>query len=81
MIEKSPEGKMEETILWKKNNPGPMCLDPWQRNLYVVETFKIDIEMQDERNTEDSWNEKYSEDVGLWSTIMVCTCVKIYISM
>ncbi|MPC57944.1 hypothetical protein E2C01_051936 [Portunus trituberculatus] len=72
MISKSPEGKMEETILWKKNDPGPMCLDPWRRNLYVVETFKINNEMQDKRNIEGSWNEKNSEDIGLWSTMMAC---------
>ncbi|XP_063870396.1 vitellogenin receptor-like isoform X3 [Scylla paramamosain] len=72
MIAESPEGKMEETILWKKNNPGPMCFDPWRRNLYVVETFKRNSEMLDKRSIEGSWSEKNSEDIGLWSTVMAC---------
>ena len=73
MLKKSSEGKMEETVLWKKNHPGSLCYDPWRRNLYVVEVLKKTPSLRELRSIEDTRNQKRAEQISLWSTIMVGT--------
>lgn len=70
VITRTSDGKLNETVLWRMSNPGPLCYDVQHRNVYVVEEFKKATKTL-LRSIAGSWNQNHTENLDQWSTIMV----------